>query len=57
MQKIKNLVNIVAGAIGISALDIFLELGMTDGFYTIAGLVYIVCIPWLVVLVNKKENK
>ena len=57
MNKIKNLVNVLAVAFGVSFLDGVFGWNLAGGFYTLVGLVEMIAIVWLLFLVNKNHEK
>lgn len=50
----KILVTVLAVAFSISFLDGMFGWGLAEGFYLLLGLVYLVCIVWMLMLVYKK---
>jgi len=54
MEKLKTLTVVIAVAFGISFMDGFLGLELSDGFYTLIGLVDVVAIIWMLRIVYKK---
>ena len=57
MIKIQNLTLILAVAFGIAFLDGVFVWELADGFYTLIGLIDMVCLIWLLKLVYKKDDK
>jgi hypothetical protein len=55
MEKIKNLVIVIAVVFGISFMDGVFSWGLSSGFYTLLGLIELVAIIWLLKLVFKKN--
>lgn len=58
MEKIKNTFNLLAVLFGISFVDGFLGLNLSDSFYVLLGLGEAILIVRLLILVNKDmKNK
>ena len=55
MERIKQLVTVLAVAFGVSFLGGVFGWNFPGGFTTLVGLISMVCIVWLVVLVYKKQ--
>jgi len=54
-KKVKTAVNVLALAIALVLLDVILELGFSEGFYSLIGLVEIVVTGYLLFIVHKKD--
>lgn len=54
MELLKKLVTVVAVCFGIAFLDGILVLGLPQGFYTLLGLIELVCLVWLLKIVYTK---
>ena len=55
MEKIKNLVTVLAVAFGLSFMTGFFDIDASEGFYIFIGLVELAVVIWLLILVNKKK--
>jgi len=56
MEKFKVLVNILAIVFYITVFFGATETEMSEGFLMIAGLIELVCITWMVILVNRTKK-
>ena len=56
MKNLKWLVTVMAVCFGISFLDGVFSWGLPTGFYTVVGLVEIVCLIWLLVIAYAKNK-
>jgi hypothetical protein len=56
MNKIKNLVTVLSVSFGIAVLDGMFSWELADGFYTLLGLVILVCLVWLLKIVYGKNE-
>jgi hypothetical protein len=56
MEKFKVLVNVLAIVFYITVFFGATETEMSEGFLMIAGLIELVCITWMVILVNRTKK-
>ena len=57
MERIRTLVTILSVAFGFSLINDMFGLKVYEGVNVLIEMIFVVCLLWLLFIVNKKENR